>query len=226
MFKRCWGITRMLMNSKGFTLVEMLITMALSVIVMLSIVSIYGTMINRSHTTLKAIQLNQELNNAFILMGKTIRRAGFWGDANSLGVNPFTSSGTGLQINNAQDCILFSFDANGDGILPSVNDSSDERYGFRLINNTLQYRESTSQFDCTAQVTDWTDLTDSNQIEVTQLNFTHTPTALDLDGNGPGTATINLHHINISLTARLTSDTSITQSFNQVVRVANDVYQN
>src|SRR6185503_16427844 len=97
---------------------------------------------------------------AMQLMSNDIRRAGYWGNAISdintgANNNPFMAAGTDIAITGG-NCILFSYDYNNNGTLPTISSASDdERYGFRLSGSTLQTRPPGASFDCSAAASAW-----------------------------------------------------------------------
>lgn len=177
-------------SENGFTIVEMLISMAMGLIVISGVLAIYVSITASSADTLGFSKLNAQMGSALQVMSNDIRRAGIWGnmtadDFDNPSTNPFSQiEVTALEVhaNNVQiasnsaaggDCILYSYDSNNDGLL----DNSDIA-GFRLENGVLQMRRNgdiaaNNRHDsCTSDNDNWQNLTDPNTVVVNQLAFT------------------------------------------------------
>jgi prepilin peptidase dependent protein B len=121
-------------KQRGFTLIELMISIVIGLIVLAAVISMFVTMIKSDNDNLKSIRLNQELRAAMSLITRNIRRAGANQNAavnssTTPPTNPFSSlaGGTRLTITVNQQgipnsCITYSYDA---------NDGSNELYGYR-----------------------------------------------------------------------------------------------
>ncbi len=179
-----------LQSENGFTLVEMLISMAMGVIVISGVLGVYVSIAASSADTLGLSKLNGQMSSALQVMSNDIRRAGFWGDMSAddfanPSTNPFNQIDvTALEVhaNNVQvasnsadggDCIIYSYDSNNDGILDNADIA-----GFRLVNGVLQMRRNgdivaNNRHDsCTSGSDNWQNLTDPNTVIVNELVFT------------------------------------------------------
>lgn len=232
MFNRCQWIYSML-NKKiksavlGFTLTELMIALTLNTLLLAALASVFLANLDHYRKMLNMARLNQQLESSLDMMSNEIRRAGYWKNAyTDIGThannNPFMSAGTDITVNAANNCILFTYDRDGSGTLPSINAAiDDERYGFRLINQTLQARPPGAAFNCSATSTAWENMTDPTFVQITNLTFTLTTSTITI---GPGTKGISVRDIAISITGRLTSDTSITKTLTQRIRIRNDKF--
>lgn len=210
----------------GFTLAELLAALVVNVIVFAGLITIFISNINHYRASINVNRLNQQLQTVMMIMSNEIRRAGYWSNAQSdLGSttnnNPFMASGTDVTITGG-NCILFTYDSNSNGSLPAISSGTDdERYGFRLDNQTLQARPYGAAFDCAAASSAWENITDSNIIQITNLSFTLTSKSIV---TGPGNKGIIQRSVDISITGRLTSDNSITKTITKHVRIMNDQF--
>ncbi len=196
-------------NAKGFTLIELMVSMAIGLIVIGGATTVYVATVASSSTTLKMSKLNNELNTLMSVMVNDLRRAGFWADAagNSPLDNPFQvldntalevidsiASDTQLAANTSTggECLLYTYDANKD---TSVDNG--DIVGFRLNNGVVQMREkgdiaANTRHDSCADADDtWVDVTDGETVTVTTLDFkldeseclnTAEPDGVDTDG--------------------------------------------
>lgn len=251
----------------GFTIVELLISLAMSLIVISGVLGIYVSITGSSTDTLSRSKLNAQMSGAISVMESDIRRAGYWGnmtvdDYSKPTTNPFNQIDiTQLEVHaaNAQiasndsvggDCILYSYDANNDGILDNA-----DIVGFKLLNGVIEMRrngdvDANNRHDsCTNDSDNWQALTDPNTITITRLNFAlensvcinnREPDNLDNDGAngiddadefdcylqppviGSGQNTIEIRGVTITVSGQLTSDPLTNMTFTQEIRVRND----
>lgn len=212
-------------TKRGFTLIELMISLLINAMLFVGLVDIFATNLQHYRKVLNNNQLREQLQSAVNLMSSEVRRAGYWINANndigtSQNNNPFQASATDIAVNVGNNCVIFSYDRNGNGTLPTISASSDdERYGFRVVNNTLQTRPPGSTFSCSAGASEWENMTDPTVITITSLTFTLNTTSL-----AAGPSTLHIRSVDISLTGRLASDATVTRTITQHVRVRNDKF--
>ena len=203
-----------LKTQRGFTLVELLISVTIGLLVTSATIFIYISVAESSTITLKASKLNQELAAVLTVMTNDIRRAGYSNAAlanlNAPQNNIFSAiDNTALEvIDNMTDnnqvaansaaggeCIVYVYDFNDNGNLDDADIG-----GFRLNNGVVQMRQ---QGDIVSNVNDhdncndaddtWLNMTDGSLITVSALNFSldsseclnaSEPNGLDDDGDG------------------------------------------
>lgn len=246
-------------KQNGYTLIELMIAIALGLIVVGATIAIYISAVGSSSSTIKSARLNHDLEAVMALMINDIKRSGYWGGA-VVGVdsrnNPFTAAATNINIP-ISTCILYSYDANSNGSLtPNVltdDVDANEYYGFKLINNTLSMRKTgttTNSADCSDGT--WDEFIDGNQLTITALNFSLAPVAAatpfpalsaasrclnittdtvtnaadcaDDATNCTAATPCNIAQkrvVNIQLSGRLTSDTTVTKTLSGTVEVRN-----
>jgi type IV pilus assembly protein PilW len=214
-------------DNAGFSLVELLVGIAIGLVVATAMISFLMATSKASTQTLQTVRLEYELKSAINLIADDIRRAGFYASSRSMvdtGINsnPFMSVSTDITTPNSS-CILFSYDLNSDGLLPSLGFAdSDERFGYRLSNQIIQSRATTdANFSCTSG--SWENITNPNLIQVTNLTFSLTNTTVALDS--PSSGSIVLRQVLISATAALSSDPSVSRTMTSQVKVRNDKYE-
>lgn len=177
----------MFSRQKGMTLVELMLGLAVGLIVMGSIFSIYLSTVENNARMLSNSKLNQELSALMNVMTNDIRRAGYWGNIPPAGLsspqgNPFAQvDDTALEVHagnapqgamGSGDCVIYTYDADADGVL----DNADIR-GFRLNNGVVQMRErgdtasNPTHDSCADGAGTWRDVTDGNLISITALSF-------------------------------------------------------
>lgn len=235
-------------KQSGFTLIEIMIALLIGLIIIAATIGIYITTIRGSSDIIKSARLNHDLESVMALMTNDIRRAGYWGGAIAEAdsrTNPFTSNTTDILLRNLAapttavttgNCILYTYDANGDGI---VDDN--EYYGFRRNGNTINMRltgTATDPADCTNG--HWEENIAGNQITITALSFSldnskclnvTTTTSFNSTcavaaataGNlNTGNNIAETRQVTITLTGRLADDPTVTKSLSNIVKVRND----
>ena len=116
-------------KQNGYTLIELMIAIAIGLIVVGATISIYITAVGSSSSTIKSARLNHDLEAVMALMINDIKRAGYWKGAvvgADSRTNPFTAAATNINIP-ISTCILYSYDADNDGVV-----DANEYYGFKL----------------------------------------------------------------------------------------------
>jgi len=181
-------------KNKGFTLIEIMISLLLGLIVIGGAISIYISTIRSSTDITNSARLNYDLDSVMQLMVNDIRRSGYWGDAvagsNAMN-NNFTQATTDIQIRNIAapttavnlgNCILYTYDANGDGIVDDGTANPSEYYGFRLNGVELEMRVSgtaATALSCGENV-EWRNIVDENTIKVNRLQFSLSATVAEV----------------------------------------------
>lgn len=219
-------LKRRLTKICGFTLTELIIAVAINALLFGALITIFLANLNHYRMTININRLNQQLYAVVDIMAAEIRRAGYWANAkNDLGTNqnnnPFMATGVDISVTSG-NCILFAYDHDKNGTLPSIGSASDdERYGFRLSGQTIQTRPPGATFACNASASSWENITDTNVVQITALTFTlNTSTVV----TGPGSRGLTQRSVDISVTGRLASDNTVTKTVTQHVRIHNDKF--
>ena len=224
----------------GATLIELLISIVISLIIVSAMLGMYVTSTANSSRMLKSSKLNQELSSLMTVMVNDIRRAGISGTALAVPTdNIFWQPGTKLIVANANECILYSYDSDLDGGLEIDvdGDGTDEfeLYGFRLNGGVVEMLEygaaNTHNNTCVDATGNWKTLTDANAIKVTELSFeldesgciNFDDPSTDCTSATAGQALVITQVVKIQLEGELSSDDSVRHVFDPVfIRVRND----
>lgn len=202
---------------KGFTLVELMISMTLGLTLVAGVFSVYtGTISSSSHFVSYA-KLDQELRAIMDLITREVRRAGY--DASNAG------STTNFGINESSSgCLRYSYDM---GSPPDGSLQTSEQFGFKLTNKIVKF--GTSATSCTNGT--WNDVSDSNLVEISNLNFTLDKLCVNLNDSSdcmsvlPTTndMLINKYQLQVSLTANLKNDSNVSRTLTSTIRLHNDL---
>jgi len=204
---------------RGFTLIELMISIVIGLIILAAVMGMFVTMIKSDSDNLKSIRLNHQLRAAMSLISRDLRRSGYNGTSAATVIagtpNPFQELAT------TATCIIYAYDANNNGI----NEGNPERFGFRLNGGAIESRERSE--NC-AGTTNWDNLTDENLVEITTFNVSDP----DLVGDEPEETTnpgktsagITTHQITISISGRLVRDPSVSRTITETVEIRNNEY--
>lgn len=210
----------------GFSFIELLIALVISALLATGLMRLLSHQMTQNQREIKYSQLTQQMNAVMRVMASDIARAGYWSLAATNQTNPFMAAGsTDIHVNAAGNCILLSYDRDKNGLLPDIGTGSDdERYGYRLINQKIQYRPTGAQFDCGATAGNWADLTDARVMTVTGFTVTLNKHEIDLDGSGPSEDELEQRAVTISLTAHPPQDAELSQTVTRTINVENHRY--
>jgi type IV pilus assembly protein PilW len=211
-------------SNKGFTLIELMIAMAIGLLLVSAVITLYVSMSSSNIDYLKSIRLNHELRSAMNLMVRDIRRAGHNQDAATesvaaTSINPFSNSSastvqaTVLSVTGASTAdrtISFSYD--------SDDDANIDTFGYRLNIvggiGAIQYCSNDTTTTGVA-CTNWEDLTDSNLIDIDNLDF-------EQDTLSVAGGVFTIRQVTITVTGHLISDTDFSKTLSEVVKIRND----
>jgi len=219
--KRALGRT---VAASGLGLVELIVAMTIGLVLLTGVLSIFADSLRSNRFATQNSRLNQDLNGVMEVMVRDIRRAGYWGLAeNGIGnsaayaANPFIadiSAGDGGIDTSTTGCILFRYDRSDDG---SLQDS--ERVGYRLSSGAVQMLTAATSATHSCADGSWESITDSRLSTVTALTFSKTHASAS-----PSSGVVCTRDVTITLTGQLVSDSTVTQTLTQLVRVRADWY--
>ena len=209
-------------SQSGFSLIEMMISMTLSLIVMAGATSLFSATIGVNSAVIKSATLNQDVRTVVDFMLRDIRRHGYFSGDSLITVNQFD---TQWQVNAAENCVFYAYDAKKDAVV-----DADDKMGFRLAQNGIQMRRNGAKCEENAY---WENVTDPAMLKVTQFKVTKNPvfctniTTLvhaDCLGVNPivGDIFVTTHDVTILMTAEVAYDPTINVTTEQRVRIKND----
>ncbi|MCP4622593.1 MAG: prepilin-type N-terminal cleavage/methylation domain-containing protein [bacterium] len=183
-------------SQKGFSLLELMVAMAVASVLMAGIYTFYQNQIRGSVTQQALVDMQQDARVGMYMMTREIRMAG---------CDPQNSTGAALRIANAAE-IAFDSDEDGDGAI----DAASERFYYALSSdaNGDGVADGTP---CNLERGAWDDALNPSALNavalnIDALNFVYLDSAgnvLDDDGNGNVVANINaVRSVEITLLAR------------------------
>ena len=164
-----------------------MVASAVSLLALSAILTVYSATVRHSRLQLQSAHLHQQVRGILHLIGRDLRRAGYWSfdpAQHSPAENPFQNGKNGVRSGALPDestasCILFAYDLDADGLVgiggcrnghcpPGSDDDNVEQFGFRLRNGTVQSRYGGTDLACDTGY--WQSLNDPD-IEIVQLRF-------------------------------------------------------
>lgn len=145
------------MKAAGFSLLEMLIAMAIGAVLMVSAGRFLPLLLGENVELLQRAQLRQELQQIMATLEKAVRRAGYChGECGS----------SALTI--SENCLLLRWDENSNGQWEGVNQADSDHYGYRLRLQQLEMQRGVD--DCGSG--GWERLSDPAFLTLEQFSVT------------------------------------------------------
>jgi prepilin-type N-terminal cleavage/methylation domain-containing protein len=199
-----WKVTMnrsTLSQREGFTLVELLVAMIISLIGMSAIYAIFMAQQKSHASQQQVVGAQQNVRASLFYLTRAIRMAGY-NPARTAGagfVSNFPTPNDGYGATTSANHIAFTVDANGNG---AIDDDIDELIAFRLDSNKLEvFRKGTDNWQTIAE-------------DVAALNFTY------LDTDGASTSVLDdIRAVRIRLV--VTTDQGRTRQLTQKVYCRN-----
>lgn len=172
---------------RGITLVELMVAGVIALVALSAVLSVYSATAHHSQLQLQSAHLHQQMRGLLQLIGRDLRRAGYWQfdpAEQYASDNPFQQgenrvhSGT-YPHESPDSCILLAYDLDQDGRVgvgrcdkdacsPTMDADNVEQFGFRLRDGSVQSRYGGDTLACDTGY--WQTLNDPD-IEVVSLHF-------------------------------------------------------
>jgi len=117
------------LDQRGFSLLEMLLAMAVGAVLMVSVGRFLPLLLDHTLRLQQRVQLQQELQQLAHTLQKALQRAGYCRG---------TCSGPALQLASGGACVLLRWDENSNGRWEGVAHSESEWYGYRLREGQIE----------------------------------------------------------------------------------------
>ena len=227
-------------RQKGATLMEVMVSLALSMLVVSSMVVLMGNSLGSASRIIQMTQLSDELRNTMSMMTRDLRRANYNANAHlcyansDCGIDGAAAQVGEVIINANQDCMVFNLDRDQDG---DGTENTDGAGGFRL-------RQSADNFGfvemwvggatpagCATAHADWVPLTDPEFVDITALVFDDTPSIVfSVEEEGGGILNQRVREIWVTIEGELVlskaDDFQITRRLDDTIKVRNDFLWN
>lgn len=170
-------------QQRGFSLIEMMVSIAVGLIVVAGAMAMFGSTINNNRDMIASMRLNQDLSTVVNIMASELRRAGFGPRDNDIDEDSYiwwNDYNDSITLNiPSHNCVLFAYDQDYFADNDSDVDISDDEYrGFLFENGAIYMRERCTAGDnvtcstsCDRSDGDWTRLLDQTTMTVTAFNI-------------------------------------------------------
>ncbi|RPH94712.1 MAG: hypothetical protein EHM68_13675 [Lysobacterales bacterium] len=214
----------------GATLIEAMISLALSLVVTTAMVTLMGNSMGSATRIIEMSQLTDELRNAMSMMSRDVRRANY--SSNSIYCYANSDCGiVGGPVEQYADidptdgsCFVFGLDRNWDGL---TNDGSG---AFRRVDSggvgVIEMWVGDGAPNCGADNDDWLPVTDPDFVNITFFDVSDDPDETNsfeeefVDEGG--TITQSIHEVWLRIEGELILDPSITRRIEDRIRIRND----
>ena len=151
----------MLRRQQGFSLLEVILAMALSSIMMVSVTSLFPGFIRQYLNSYRLYRVEQAMSVALLNIEKDLRRAGFIKEGRVGNAVSFSQSS-----GNIGSCLIIRYDLNGNGKIEEQESYTSEVFGYRLHQGALEQHRGA--LHCSGN--GWEKITDLSEVEITNLD--------------------------------------------------------
>jgi len=214
-------------RQSGLGLIEMLVSMALSLMAVGVMVILMANTLGSGATTIQMSRLSQELRASMQLMSRDLRRANFHSGFLSCFGNVDCRSDLGIEawvntinINASGNCFWYWLDRNGDAAL-SDDAVGAFRYGTVGGVGVIQMRTTGNGGANCDDGADWELITDPETVEITGFTVSNSESYTEtLSSEG---AEQTVEKIRLNITGRMVKDPSIQREVQDLILIRNDI---
>ena len=214
-------------HQRGLGLLEMMISMTLSLLVIATMTVLMANTLGTGATTIQMSRLSQELRASMQLMSRDLRRANYhsgylncFANVNCRSDLNITAYVNTIHVNADGNCFWYWLDRDGDAVL-----SNDAVGGFRLGTvdgvGVIQMRTTgNSAANCTGE-TDWELITNPSTVDITSFNISNADSYTETLSAAGDIQTVE--KIRLSINGQMTSNPSIKREIQDLILVRNDI---
>ena len=193
-------------RNKGFTLVELMVGMAISLIIMAGAVYVFVNLSKTSLQEVRSARASQQARDVMAFIVRDVARAGYRGIEHQLNDPKGSNEFQNISVNSDGNCISYAY--NRDDVTPS---GAINAYAIRYQSNEVQI---ISGGDCDSS-SGWAGISRSEDLSVSELTFSCISCSDDDDQK----------RVDVSLTAQSkdTADESLSVSIYETVNFMNKV---
>jgi len=221
------GYLQNLKNQRGFGLIEMLVSMALSLLAVSVMVILMASTLGTGSATIQMSRLSQELRASMQLMSRDLRRANFHSSFYNCYANVDCRSDLGIatyvdniHINEAENCFWYWLDRDGDGDL-----SNDAVGGFRYSTiggiGVIQMRTTGNSAANCDDSDGWELITDPNTVEITNFVVSNSDSYTEtLSASGDVQV---VEKIRLTINGQMATNSSVQREIQDLVMIRNEI---
>jgi type II secretory pathway pseudopilin PulG len=216
-----------LKNQRGFGLIEMLVSMTLSLLTVAVMVILMSSTLGTGAATIQMSRLTQELRASIQLMSRDLRRANYHSGFLSCFANVNCRTDLNIaayvdtiHINDAGNCFWYWLDRDSD-----ANLANDAAGGFRYSTiggvGVLQMRiEGNAAANCDDD-TGWELITDPDTIDIASFNVSNSESYTETV-SAEGDVQI-VEKIRLSINGRMASNPTVNRQIQDLILIRNDI---
>jgi type II secretory pathway pseudopilin PulG len=234
------NISQKIKQQSGITLIETMIGLALSMVVVTSMVALMGNSLGSATRIIQMTQLSDELRNTMSMLTRDIRRANYNANAYKCYANSDCGvDGTTNQIGEViidddptdqeGNCMVYNLDRDQDGDGSSTGDGAG---GFRLstdggIGFIEMWVGDASPAACGTAHANWVAMTDTDFVNITAFELDKLGSIEgSITEEGGGTLSQRSREIKVVIVGELILDPTIERTIEDTIRVRNDLIWN
>ena len=221
------GHLQHLKNQRGFGLIEMLVSMALSLLAVSVMVILMASTLGTGTATIQMSRLSQDLRASMQLMSRDLRRANFHSSfyncyanvdcRDDLGIATYVDN---IHINEAENCFWYWLDRDGDGDL-----SNDAVGGFRYSKisgiGVIQMRTTgNSAANCDGD-DGWELITDPNTVEITDFIVSNSDSYTEILSASGDVQVVE--KIRLTINGQMATNSSVQREIQDLVLIRNEI---
>ena len=221
------GHSQGLKTQRGFGLIEMLVSMALSLLAVSVMVILMASTLGTGSATIQMSRLSQELRASMQLMSRDLRRANFHSSfyncyanvdcRDDLGISAYVDT---IHINEAGNCFWYWLDRDGDGDL-----SNDAVGGFRYSTisgiGVIQMRTTGNSAANCDDDDGWELITDPNTVEITSFVVSDSDSYTETLSAAGDVQVVEKIRLNIN--GRMTTNPDVQREIQDLILIRNDI---
>jgi type IV pilus assembly protein PilW len=216
---------------KGFSLIEIMIAMSLSLVVTSGMIALMSVSLANTTRIIKMTKLTDDLRISMQMMSRDVRRSNYSANAINCFANPdcvadgTLSSPGQVFISEDNDCFVFRMDRNHDG-----DATENAAGGFRRVLRdgvgVLEMWVGSGTPSCAEADANWMAVTDPADITVTGFlvddDLSYTEVVYD-DGFG-NQLEQKVRKVRMSISGQLVVDPSVQRTIEDVINLRNNLY--
>jgi prepilin peptidase dependent protein B len=216
-------------KSRGFTLIEVMVSMTIGLIVVGAVIALMVNTLNVSSRNIQGSQVAQELRATMEILSRDLRRAGAipnvidcYARNSCTNIYAKVTYFPAAEPDDAKTCVIFSLDRDSDGA-----DDPNEWAGFRYnaAEGAIEMKilGKATDIDCNdGDGVTWVKLTDTDIVNVTAFKLDIEPSYTSLVRQNSTTSSyLDVRKVEISITGELASGGS-EKTIYETIRLRND----
>lgn len=220
-------------RERGVTLIEMLIGLALSLVVVSSMVGLMSNSLGTATRIIQMTQLSDELRNTMSMATRDLRRANYNANAfqcyanSDCGIDPLANVKVGAVTIENNNCMIFQVDRDQNGLASSYRAG-----GFRLSQDSgvgfveMWVGTANATPDCDDAIGaggNWIAMTDPEFVNITTFNIDDSESITSgVSEEGGSTLNQTTRQILVQVEGSLILDNTITRRIEDTIKVRND----